>query len=346
MHHPAAQETRMREGDIIHPVPRPVGRRYCLITPCRNEAKYIRSTLDTTCAQTVPPALWIIVDDGSTDETPLILREYAAKYPYIHVVTRKDRGARAVGPGVIEAFYDGLRHVDLDEVDYVCKFDGDLEMRPRYFERVMERMEDDRYLGNLSGKLFERKPDGRLWEERCGDENAVGPAKFYRVACFREIGGFVREVSWDGIDGHLCRMSGWIAQSVDDPEMRIVHLRPMGSSQENIRVGRVRWGRGKYFMGSAFYYVLAAAAYRSVEPPWIWGGLGITYGYAKAALTGHPRYDNPEYRRYLRRFERSQLLFGKRRATERENDRIRRAGPPKARVVAVKPSASRAHAAA
>jgi glycosyltransferase involved in cell wall biosynthesis len=79
-------------------------RRYCLITPCRNEAKYIRATLETTTAQTVPPACWIIVDDGSTDETPAILEEFSRKFEYIKVVKRRDRGARAVGPGVIEAF--------------------------------------------------------------------------------------------------------------------------------------------------------------------------------------------------------------------------------------------------
>lgn len=322
----------MAETALFKPIERPYGRRYCLITPCRNEARYIRTTLESTIAQTIPPALWVIVDDGSTDDTPQILAEYARRFPFVHIVTRDDRGMRAVGPGVIEAFYEGLAHIDLNDFDYVCKFDGDLEVPPRYFERLMERMEVDPYLGNLSGKLFERKPDGRLWEERTGNENAVGPAKFYRVECFREIGGFVREVAWDGIDGHLCRMNGWIAQSVDDPELRLVHLRPMGSSQENLRVGRVRWGRGKYFMGSAMYYVLAAAIYRSLEPPWFWGGLGITWGYLKAALSGHPRYSNPEYIRYLRRFERAQLVLGKRRATERENERIRHAGPPKARM--------------
>ncbi len=319
--------------ETIRPVDGSVGRRYGLITPVRNEARYIATTLATGTAQTVSPAVWVIVDDGSTDRTPEIIADYARRFPYIHVVTRSDRGARAVGPGVVEAFYEGLARLDLDSLDYICKLDGDLEIPPRYFERVMERMEADPYLGNLSGKLYERKSDGRLWEERTGDENAVGPAKFYRVECFREIGGFVREVSWDGIDGHLCRMNGWIAQSVEDPELRLVHLRPMGSSQANIRVGRVRWGRGKYYMGSAFYYVLAAAAYRSVEPPWLLGGLGITWGYLKAAIDGHPRYANPEYRRYLRRFERAQLVLGKRRATERENARIRRAGPPKAHTV-------------
>ena len=286
----------------ITPIDRPHGRRYGLITPVRNEARYIATTLKSVTAQTIPPAVWVIVDDCSTDATPMILAEYARRHPYVHIVTRRDRGARAVGPGVIEAFYDGLARLNLDQLDYICKLDGDLEIPPRYFERVMERMEADPYLGNLSGKLFERTSDGALWEERTGDENAVGPAKFYRVECFREIGGFVREVAWDGIDGHICRMNGWIAQSVDDPELRLIHLRPMGSSQANIRVGRVRWGRGKYFMGSAFYYVLAASVYRSTEPPWLIGGLAITWGYLKAALSGHPRYANPEYRRYLRRF--------------------------------------------
>src|SRR3954462_11194091 len=58
-------------------------RRYCLITPCRNEAKFIRRTLETTTAQTVPPARWVIVDDGSTDETPQIIAEYAHRFDYI-----------------------------------------------------------------------------------------------------------------------------------------------------------------------------------------------------------------------------------------------------------------------
>ena len=326
----------MTERDTtFQPVERPPGRRYCLITPCRNEAAYIRATLQSTCAQVAPPALWVIVDDGSTDETPEILAEFAAQYRYIKIVKRSDRGVRAVGPGVIEAFYDGLARVNLSQFDYLAKFDGDLEVPPNYFLRTMERMEADPYLGNLSGKLFERLPSGGLFEERTGNENAVGPVKFYRTACFEEIGGFVREVAWDGIDGHICRLNGWLAASVDDPDMRIIHLRPMGSSQQNIIVGRVRWGRGKYFMGSAWYYVLASAIYRSVEPPYLYGGLGICWGYLKAWLTGHARYDNPAYRRYLRRFERVQLLLGKTRALEKENARIRVAGNAKSASPAV-----------
>jgi poly-beta-1,6-N-acetyl-D-glucosamine synthase len=81
--------------------------RYLLISPCRNEAQYMRQTLDSVIAQSVRPAKWVIVDDGSTDATPQILAEYREKNSWIEVVTRGDRGRRSVGPGVIEAFYTG-----------------------------------------------------------------------------------------------------------------------------------------------------------------------------------------------------------------------------------------------
>lgn len=297
--------------------------RYCLITPCRDEAAYLQTTIDTIAQQTVLPAKWIIVDDGSTDDTPDILARAAAQYPYIEVIPRKNRGKRAVGPGVIEAFYDGLAAIDIDDFEYICKFDGDLEMPPRYFEKAFEYFDRDPCLGTLSGKLYLRYGDPpRLVEERCGDENSVGPAKLYRVVCFKDIGGFVRQVSWDGIDGHICRMNGWIARSIHDPDMRIIHLRRMGSSQQSFWTGRVRWGRGKYFMGSAPYYVLAVSIYRMFERPYILSGVGIFWGYLKAMLARQPRYENDAYRRFFRTYELQSLIRGKRRTMNRYHDQI------------------------
>src|SRR5438105_15818394 len=97
-------------------------RRYCLITPCRDEAKYARRTIECILAQTIKPALWVIVDDGSSDETPNILREYAARVPWIRIITRGDRGDRKLGGGVIEAFDAGYASINPDDFNYVCKF--------------------------------------------------------------------------------------------------------------------------------------------------------------------------------------------------------------------------------
>ena len=285
----------------------------------------MRQTLDSIVAQTVLPTAWVIVDDGSSDRSPQILAEYAAKHPFIRVVRRADRGKRAVGPGVIEAFYAGLDTINLEDFEYLCKLDLDLEIPRGYFEQVIEQMEVDPYLANFSGKPYLREADGRLVSERLGDEYAVGQIKFYRRAAFREIGGFVRQVSWDGIDGHMCRLKGWVARSEDRPELRFIHLRQMGSSQQSLWVGRLRWGFGKYYMGSALYYVGAVALYRMLEKPYIIGGWGILWGYLKAMFGGAPRFDNTEFRRFLRRYELESLLSGKRRAADRYHQRIRKA---------------------
>lgn len=297
--------------------------RYLVVSPCRNEADYMRQTLDSMVAQSMLPTRWVIVNDGSTDDTPKILEEYSARFPWISVVTRLDRGHRAVGPGVIDAFYAGLETVDLDQFDFLCKLDLDLQLPPDYFKCILERMENDPCLGNFSGKAYLREADGSLVSERLGDENAVGASKFYRVEAFKAIGGFVRQVSWDGIDGHMCRMKGWIACSEDRPELRFIHLRPMGSSQQNIWVGRLRWGFGKYYMGSALYYVAAVAVYRMFTKPYLIGGWGIFWGYLKSMFSNAPRFGDATFRRFLRGFELRSLFFGKRSTTDLYHQRVR-----------------------
>jgi hypothetical protein len=296
-------------------------RRYCLITPCRDEVEYARRTLESVVSQSVPPAHWVIVDDGSTDQTPEILHEFAARYPYIRIIRREDRGRRAVGPGVIDAFYAGCATIDLAEFPYICKLDLDLDLPPRYFEILMQRMEAEPRIGTCSGKPYFPGLDGKLISEKCGDEMSVGMTKFYRTECFRQIGGFVRQVMWDGIDCHRCRMLGWIACSWDDPDLRFTHLRPMGSSQQSIWTGRKRHGFGQYFMGTSLAYMTASALFRMAHPPFILGGLAMWWGFVSSMLARKPRYDDREFRRFLRRFQWSCLFRGKRRATALLNQR-------------------------
>jgi len=298
--------------------------RFVVITPCRDEEDHLEALLHTVVEQTFRPTVWVIVDDGSTDRTPEILRAASRRHPFIRVHRRVDRGCRKVGPGVVKAFYAGLGIVDeLQSFDYLCKLDADLELPPRYFELLCETMASEPRLGNLSGKVAIRQEDGTLITERMGDENAIGAAKFYRTACFRDIGGFVHQVSWDGIDGHLCRLRGWIARSEDREGLRIVHRRRMGSSEVDVWTGRKRGGYGKYYMGSAPYYMLAVAAYRIFERPFVLGGIGILAGYFQAWLWRKARFKCREFRKHLRRYELMSLLRGKRATAARYHSKIK-----------------------
>jgi len=288
---------------------------YLLISPCRNEAVYVRETLDSVIAQSLRPAKWVIVDDGSTDDTPRILAEYARRHDWIEIVTRGDRGGRSVGRGVIEAFYAGYRTINPDDYEYLCKLDLDLRLPPRYFEILAARMAANPRIATCSGKCYVEER-GRLVSEGMGDDTSIGASKFYRVSCFKAIGGFVRELMWDGIDCHRCRMKGWIACSWDDPELRFVHLRPMGSSQQSIYAGRMRHGAGQYFMGTGLLYMAASAASRLNHKPYVLGSLAMFWGWLRSALERRRRLEDQEFRRALRAYQRRVLLVGKKRALE------------------------------
>ncbi len=286
---------------------------FLVVSPCRNEAAYMRRTLDSMLAQTLRPTLWLIVDDGSTDGSREILADYAAAHDWIRVVYAPDRGYRAVGPGVVEAFYAGLDTVSITDYDYLSKLDLDLDLPPRYFEILIGRMEADPRIGTCSGKPYIRR-GGELVSEKKSDEMSVGMTKLWRRTCFEAIGGLVREVMWDAIDCHKARMLGWRAISWDEPDLRFEHLRPMGSSQTSIYTGKRRHGFGQYFMGTDPLYFTATAVYRSLEPPYILGGLSMLQGYVGAWLKGARRLDDPELVAFIRAYQRRALRVGRAKA--------------------------------
>lgn len=82
-------------------------------------------------------------------------------------------------------------------------------------------------------------------------------------------------------------------------------------------------------MGSSPLYMAAVSLYRMAERPYVMSGLGILVGYWKAMLKGARRFEDPEYRELLKRFERDTLLFGKSRTAQRYHERIRREFPPR-----------------
>lgn len=282
------------------------GHRIVIVSPVRDEEATLERTLRCMEAQTLAPVRWVVVDDGSTDKTPEILANAQARIPWLRVVQRANRGYRKVGGGVIDAFWDGLASVDID-YDFVSKMDVDLEFSPRYLEHIMGHFDRDPKLAAASGKVFRPEGDDFV-EEFMIDEMVAGQFKLYRRNVFEQIGGFVREVMWDGIDFHKARMAGYRTASFHDPELRIIHLRLMGSSDRSVYRGRLRWGRGQWFMGSSLPYVVASGLLRTREKPYVVGGALIIAGYLQAAAKRAPRFEDPAFRKSLRQWQYQRLL--------------------------------------
>jgi glycosyltransferase involved in cell wall biosynthesis len=280
---------------------------WVVISPVRNEAQLIRLTLDSMINQTVLPQEWLIVDDGSTDQTAAIVEEYAVKHPWIRLVRRQDRGFRQLGSGVIAAFDFGRGQLRTADWQFISKLDGDMSFPPTYAEAMIDALEREPTLACVSGKVFRPEAQG-LVEEFILDEATAGQFKFYRREPFEQIGGFGQTILWDGIDWHRCRMRGWNTRSFHDPAARLIHHRLMGSSDRNVYKGRIRLGRGIWFMGYTPSYALASGVFRMRERPRAVGGLIIIAAYFWAALRREPQLPDPEFRRYLRQWQHRQLI--------------------------------------
>ena len=94
---------------------------------------------------------------------------------------------------------------------------------------------------------------------------------------------------WDAIDCHRCRQLGWIACSWDDPELRFVHLRVMGSSQDNVYTGGCVTAMGSILWVLACLYVCHVGL-SDVTSTVFFGWVAMFWGYLKSALKRLPRY--------------------------------------------------------
>jgi len=270
--------------------------RYAVITPVRDEERYIENTLECVLRQTVLPAEWMIVDDGSTDQTGAVLDRYAARHPWIHVIHRANRGFRKSGGGVMEAFQDGYSALQCSDWDFIVKLDGDLNFAPNYFERCFEYFGKDPELG-IGGGEIHHKIAGQMKLEENPRFHVRGATKIYRRACWEAIGGLWPAPGWDTIDEVKANMLGWKTYAF--PDLHLFHHRFTGS-EEGLWRDRVKHGVACYVSGYHPLYVVASCLRRLPQKPYVIGSLGIMYGFLKAHVTRPPRLEDRSYLAYIR----------------------------------------------
>lgn len=277
---------------------------YSIISPVRNEAQYLSRTIQSVVRQQLRPLEWVIVDDGSSDTTAAIAEAAAARYPWIKVIRRSNRGFRQPGRGVVETFNEGVAQLTNKQPDFLCKMDGDLEFGADYFVTLLREFAVKPRLGMASGTTYLENASGKLIREKVAPNFVVGPIKLYRRTCLEEIGGLEPHLGWDTIDVYRARMCGW--QTANYPELKVIHLRQMGTAK-GIVWGKMKTGIGEYYYGSHPLFVLARCLYRMTERPFGVIGISIALGYLRALLSRARRIDDPAFIRFLREDQMSRL---------------------------------------
>jgi biofilm PGA synthesis N-glycosyltransferase PgaC len=310
--------------------------RLLLISPVHNEEAYLELVADAIERQTRPPDRWVIVDDGSTDRTSEILARLAERIDFVQVVdvaklpstsSVKDRLATAAAP---RTFNVGLGSVDWQSFTHIAKLDGDTELPPYYFERLLGEFERDPELGLAGGVYADPAPYGHgdgNWNRDGGDENGnregnrdrdadgsgegnawkvvkmpskhhvPGTLKCYSLACLQAIGGVQERLGWDTIDETYARMRGYRTRAF--PDLIAHHHRPWGSADGTLR-GRARHGQCAYIARFTLPWVTLRAFKVARTRPRGLSGLAFLYGYLRSAVRRVPRVEDQEFSRFVR----------------------------------------------
>jgi poly-beta-1,6-N-acetyl-D-glucosamine synthase len=281
--------------------------RYIIITPSRNEQKYIGKTIESVVSQTVQPVQWIIVNDGSTDQTGRIIDEAAQRHGWIRTLHRADRGVRRAGGGVMEAFYAGFELLSNQRWDYLVKLDGDVTFEPDFFERCFAMFAAEPRLG-IGGGLICNLVNGTLCPESRVDPpfHVRGATKIYKYECWQAIGGLVQVTGWDTVDELKANMLGWSTCTFND--IKIVHHRPAGSAYGTWS-NWVKNGYANYMTGYHPLFMLLKCAKRLFKRPYGIAAIGLFAGFCRGYLKRLPQIDDPELIRYLRREQMKRLLL-------------------------------------
>lgn len=279
--------------------------RYAIVTPARNEEAHIGFTLNSMASQTVRPARWVIVDDGSTDHTRRMAQEWAKKFDFIEVVTRAGTGRASFGSKVA-AFHAGMERLAGLDYAYIGNIDGDVSFLPDYFENLLGHMEADPRLGLAGGRIMEKFGD-RFRPQAISGNSVAGAVQLFRRACFESIGGY-RPIEIGGIDSLAeitARARGWGAQTFRD--LPVYHYGRVTTGGRNILASRFRKGLINYHLGYHPLFQIAAGLYRMLHPPLIVGGLMMLGGYCWAGARGLKRAAPDDVVRFLRREQMGRL---------------------------------------
>lgn len=279
---------------------------YVIVTPVRDEASYIASTIDSVKVQTHRPVHWVIVDDGSADCTPDILRAHTHGLSWITVITTGS-SQRQLGSAEVLAFQQGIAALDPNlNFEFIVKLDGDLRLPRDYFERLLQRMAAHPDWGIASGVYCEQQAEQTDWMPVAMPAyHAAGASKVIRRACYDQIGGFVARKGWDTVDEIRAGLLGWKTGHFDD--IRFQHLKPEGMAMGTLRTHFFH-GEIYYQTGGGTLFLLAKVIHRMVmgHPPII-GGLAMLWGYLTPWLLRRPRLVNREEARYYRTMLNSRL---------------------------------------
>jgi len=278
---------------------------YVIITAAKDEEAYISEVIQLILRQTILPFAWVIIDDGSTDQTAKIIEQFAVDHSFIHLFSADSRDGRNFGSQykALQAAYELVRH---KEFGFVAIQDADLAPeRPDYYEAILKEFKQNSKLGVASGYIYERQHGEWLPRKGNSNDSTTGSAVFRR-ACFDQIGGYT-PLPYGGSDWLAqldAKILGW--EILVRPDLHIFHYRPT-SSAGGIWRGKFREGLEDASFGSHPAFEFIKCCRRVTSYPFLLGSIVRFAGYLWWHISGRKPVIPVEKVRFLRKEQLAKL---------------------------------------
>lgn len=280
--------------------------KYILITAAHNEQDFIEKTILSVINQLHKPTEWIIVSDGSTDNTEYIVSGYASENSFIKLLTNNRKEGRDFASKVY-AINIGLKNIQISDYDYIGILDADVSFEKDYYSSIIEEFEKNPNLGIAGGNYFDII-DGKKVHVYPSPYSVRGATQFFRKECFDKIDG-IKPIKYGGEDAIACyaaRMNGWEIKNIDS--LIVLHHRPTGITGSHIFRTRFRDGFVEYNLGYHPLFQLVKCIKRIFKKPFFIGSTLRFTGFWFAYLKREKRIVSKELIKFIREEQLSRIL--------------------------------------
>ena len=274
---------------------------YAAVTPARDEEGNLRRLGASLTSQTLLPAAWVIVENGSSDGTLEVARELAARHPWISVIQTAASDDYDRGSPYMRAFHAGVATL-AGAGDIVVKLDADVSFEPAFFAGIVAAFEADPELGIASGTLLEQR-NGEWREWILLGDHCWGPTRSYRRACLDAVLPLDDGIGYASIDETKARLAGFRSRTLHHLPFR--HHRPEGAGEGSRWQNWEGQGAAAHYTRYRFSYLVARTAYRLRSDPY---AAALVVGYLKCAVRRQPQYADARVLDALREGQRARHL--------------------------------------